>query len=223
MKTRFARLFAASLLAAAVGAAWAGEGPAAEQRRQADATNDDDRLDDVLHRPLEPGGEHQLAEEGQEEGTDDRCQDAAAGPAGDRIAAKPPLHFAAGSAAPGFKIDDKVRDQKIIGFGASFLESGSICLNSLDTAHQEQLLQALFDVEKGAGFTAMKTDIAASDEMSAGPFYSYDDHPGDVGMKLFSIQRDLGPDGLIPFIKRARHYGQFLLQATMDYPPFRIC
>jgi len=140
--------------------------------------------------------------------------------AGDRIAPKPPLHFREGSfTAYGFHIDDKVRDQKIIGFGASFLESGSICLNSLDSAHQEQLLQALFDVEKGAGFTAMKTDIAASDEMSAGPFYSYDDHPGDVGMKLFSIQRDLGPDGLIPFIKRARHYGQFLLQATMDYPP----
>ena len=65
----------------------------------------------------------------------------------------------------------------------------------------------------------MKTDIAGSDEMSAGPFYSYDDHPGDVGMKLFSIQRDLQPNGLIPFIKRARRYGQFLIQATMDYPP----
>jgi glucosylceramidase len=140
--------------------------------------------------------------------------------AGDRIAAKPMLHFGSGSAAAaGFHIDEKVRDQEIIGFGASFLESGSICLNSLDAAQQEQLLQALFDVEKGAGFTAMKTDIGASDEMPAGPFYSYDDHPGDIGMKLFSIERDLGPNGLIPFIKRAHRYGQFVLQATMDYPP----
>lgn len=140
--------------------------------------------------------------------------------AGDRIASKPPLHFAKGATgASGFHIDEKVVDQEIIGFGASFLESGAISLNSLDTAYQEEVLKALFDPETGAGFTAMKTDIAGSDEMSAGPFYSYDDHPGDVGMKRFSIQRDLQPNGLIPYIKRARRYGQFVIQATMDYPP----
>ncbi len=55
--------------------------------------------------------------------------------------------------------------------------------------------------------------------MPAGPFYSYDDHPGDIGMKLFSIQRDLEPNGLIPFIKRAHRYGRFVIQSTMDYPP----
>jgi glucosylceramidase len=140
--------------------------------------------------------------------------------AGDRIAAKPPLHFGANStAAPAFNIDEKVRDQEIIGFGASLLEAGMICLNDLDPEGQEKLLRALFDPDKGAGFSAMKTVIAATDFMSAGPFYTYDDHPGDPGMKLFSIQRDLRPNGLIPFIKRARRYGQFVLQAPMDYPP----
>jgi len=112
-----------------------------------------------------------------------------------------------------------VRDQTIIGFGASFLESGAICLNSLDGPRQEQVLRALFDLEKGAGFTAMKADIAGSDEMSAGPFYSDDDHPGDVEMKLFSIRRDIEPNGLIPFITRAHKYGHFTIQSTMDYPP----
>ena len=139
--------------------------------------------------------------------------------AGDRIASKAPLRFTQGKVSAGFHIDDKVRDQEIIGFGASFLEAGAICLNSLGAQQQEQVLRALFDPADGAGFAAMKTDIAASDEMSAGPFYSYDDRRGDVEMKLFSIQRDLGPNGLIPFIKRARQYGQFILQATMDYPP----
>jgi len=140
--------------------------------------------------------------------------------AGDRIAAKPPAHF--GNTVPGrvvFRIDDRVRDQEIVGFGASFLEAGMICLHSLDSAHQEEVLQALFDPEKGAGFSAMKTVIGATDFQSDGPYYTYDDHPGDVAMKLFSIQRDLGPNGLIPFIKRARRYGQFVLQAPMDYPP----
>jgi glucosylceramidase len=141
--------------------------------------------------------------------------------AGDRIAPKPPLHFGNSGAtgAAVFIIDDKVRDQEVIGFGASFLEAGMICLNSLDSTQQQQILQALFDPEKGAGFTAMKTPIGATDFQSAGPYYTYDDHPGDVGLKLFSIQRDLGPNGLVTYIKRARRYGQFVLQAPMDYPP----
>ena len=65
----------------------------------------------------------------------------------------------------------------------------------------------------------MKTVIASTDFMSAGPFYTYDETPGDVEMKHFSISRDLGPNGLITYIKRARRYGKFVLQAPMDYPP----
>lgn len=140
--------------------------------------------------------------------------------AGDRLTAKPALRFR-GAAGPGpvFHIDEKARGQEIAGFGASFLESGIICLNSLPRQRQEQLLQALFDAEKGAGFSAMKTVIAGTDFMAAGPFYSYDDVPGDVAMKNFSIQRDLGPNGLVTFIRRAQRYGRFALQAPMDYPP----
>jgi len=116
-------------------------------------------------------------------------------------------------------IDENVRDQEMVGFGASFLESGMMCINSLRAADQEKLLESLFDPDKGAGFSAMKTVIGATDFMAAGPFYTYDDHPGDVGMKMFSIQRDLGPNGLINYIGRARKYGKFVLQAPMDYPP----
>ena len=65
----------------------------------------------------------------------------------------------------------------------------------------------------------MKTVLAGTDFMSAGPWYTYDDTPGDVKMKNFSIARDLGPNGQITFIKRARKYGKFVLQAPMDYPP----
>jgi len=140
--------------------------------------------------------------------------------AGDRLAPKAPARFT-NTAQRGvvIRIDEAVRDQEITGFGASFLEAGMICLNSLDSAHQEKVLRSLFDPETGAGFTAMKTVIGATDFQSAGPYYTYDDHPGDLGMKLFSIQRDLGPNGVISYIKRARRYGQFVLQAPMDYPP----
>ena len=141
--------------------------------------------------------------------------------AGDRITPKPILRFQQDRdpTAANFEIDDLVAYQKIEGFGASFLEAGLICLNSLPQSERESVLRALFDPDKGAGFSAMKTVIASTDFMSAGPFYSYDDVPGDVALKHFSIARDLGPNGLITFIKLARRYGSFVLQAPMDYPP----
>ena len=140
--------------------------------------------------------------------------------AGDRIAEKPALRFdEAAPPAAAFRIDDAARLQQMDGFGASFLEAGMICINSLPGPAQEDLLRSLFDPKTGAGFTAMKTPIACTDFMSAGPWYTYDDVPGDVELKRFSIARDLGPNGLVTYIKRARKYGHFILQAPMDYPP----
>ncbi|MGD0923537.1 MAG: hypothetical protein ABSA70_17510 [Terriglobia bacterium] len=141
--------------------------------------------------------------------------------AGDRLTAKTPLQFEAQPKVklPGFKINEAVTYQKMDGFGASLMEAGLICLNDLPPAQQEEVLRMLFDPEKGAGYSAMKTEIAATDFASAGPWYTYNDTPGDVEMKNFSIARDLGPNGMITFIKRARQYGNFMLQAPMDYPP----
>lgn len=141
--------------------------------------------------------------------------------AGDRLAAKPALHFEKAAAGKAVKVElnDAVTLQKMDGFGASFLEAGLICINALPPAEQEKVLAALFDPERGAGYTAMKTVLAGTDFMSAGPWYTYDDTAGDVAMKNFSIARDLGPNGQITFIKRARKYGKFVLQAPMDYPP----
>lgn len=141
--------------------------------------------------------------------------------AGDRITPQPILSFGQDRdpSITTIEIDDDVTYQTIDGFGASFLEAGLICLNSLPPSERESVLRALFDPEKGAGFSAMKTVIASTDFMSAGPFYSYDDVRGDVAMNHFSIARDLGRNGLITFIKLAQRYGKFVLQAPMDYPP----
>jgi len=140
--------------------------------------------------------------------------------AGDRLAAKPALRFGSTAAqGPVFTVNDAVKYQKMDGFGASLLEAGLMCINTLPADKQEEVLRALFDPEHGAGFSAMKTVIGATDFQSAGPFFTYDDTPGDVAMKHFSIARDLGPNGEITFIKRARKYGKFVLQAPMDYPP----
>jgi glucosylceramidase len=141
--------------------------------------------------------------------------------AGDRLTVKRPVLFQQtdAPAAQRFAIRDDVHYQTMAGFGASFQEAGLMCIRSLPPQQQEAVLRSLFDPKAGAGFSAMKTVIASTDFMTAGPFYTYDDVPGDVQMKHFSISRDLGPNGLITFIKRARQYGSFVLQAPMDYPP----
>lgn len=142
--------------------------------------------------------------------------------AGDRIAPKPPVRFTPAESSRAdavFRVDPAVRLQKMLGFGASFLEAGLVCLNSLDARKQEEVLRFVFHPADGAGFSAMKTVIGGTDFMSGGGWFTLDDHPGDVSLKFFSLIRDLGPTGQITFIKRARRYGDFILQAPMDYPP----
>jgi glucosylceramidase len=140
---------------------------------------------------------------------------------GDRLTRKPDVKFQPIAATGGvaFVVNDLVKYQKMDGFGASLLEAGLIVLNSLPAHQQEAVLRSLFDPKEGAGFSAMKTEIAGTDFQSAGPWYTYDDTPGDLEMKHFSIARDLGPNGMATFIKRAKKYGNFVLQAPMDYPP----
>ncbi len=144
---------------------------------------------------------------------------------GDRLAGRPPLRF--GPRLPPedsalVTVDDAARYQRIAGFGASFLEAGLVTLNTLPgRSAQDAVLRSLFDARAGAGFSVMKTPIAATDFMSASPrWYTYDDTPQDTALEHFSIARDLGPDGLVTYIRRARAAGgSFLLQAPMDYPP----
>jgi glucosylceramidase len=141
--------------------------------------------------------------------------------AGDRITVKPDMQFS--EAKPGqratFEINDAVKYQKMDGFGASIMEAGLMTLNTLPAEKQEEVLRALFDVREGAGFTAMKTPIGGTDFQAAGPWFTYDDTPGDVELKNFSVERDFAPNGVGTYILRAGKYGKFVLQAPMDYPP----
>src|SRR3984893_3773988 len=140
---------------------------------------------------------------------------------GDRLTPKADLQFAntTPDGCATFQINDAVKYQKMDGFGASFMEAGLITLNTLPAEKQEEVLRSLFDPQQGAGFTAMKTPIAGTDCQAAGPWYTYDDTPGDTELRNFSVDRDFLPDGVGTYILRARKYGDFVLQAPMDYPP----
>ena len=141
--------------------------------------------------------------------------------AGDRLARKPDAQFVRDtqSLLPVITINEKKTFQIIEGFGATFNEAGMICLNSLSALDRRHVFESLFDSAKGAGFTLMKSPIAACDFASAGPWYSYDDRPGDTMMTHFTIQRDLGPNGLITYIKTASQFGKFKIESPMDFAP----
>jgi glucosylceramidase len=141
--------------------------------------------------------------------------------AGDRLTAKVDMKFTDSKHTNGatFHINDAIKHQRIVGFGASFLESGLLVLNTLPPEKQEELLKTLFDSKDGIGFSAMKTPLGGTDFQSAGPWFTYDDTPGDIELKHFSVERDFQPNGVGTYILRARRYGNFVLQAPMDYPP----
>jgi glucosylceramidase len=141
--------------------------------------------------------------------------------AGDRLARKKDVTFTADkeSSLTVIKINEKKYFQTIKGFGATFNEAGMVCLNALSIERRNKVFTSLFDTIKGAGFTMMKSPIAACDFASSGPWYSYDETPGDTLMTHFTVQRDLGPNGLITYIKKASQYGKFALESPMDFAP----
>jgi len=140
---------------------------------------------------------------------------------GDRLTRKEGALFTVDreSTLPVIKVDTAIRFQKIDGFGATFNEAGMICLNSLSREARDGVLKMLFEPDSGAGYNLMKSPIAACDFASAGPWYTYNDSPGDTSMSHFSIERDLGPNGLIPFIQEASRFGKFEIESPMDFAP----
>lgn len=140
---------------------------------------------------------------------------------GDRLTKKDMLQFTPDeeSSLPVIIVDEKIHYQVIDGFGASFNEAGMICLNSLPESDRNNVLKSLFDTITGAGFSLMKSPIGACDFSSAGPWYSYNDTPDDTLMNNFSIERDLGINGLIPYIKASLQHGRFMIQSPMDFAP----
>jgi len=140
---------------------------------------------------------------------------------GDRLTKKTDVPFTSDkeSSLPVIKIDEETHFQKIDGFGATFNEADMICLNSLDAEAHYSVLKMLFDPDSGAGYTLMKSPIAACDFSSAGPWYTYNDTPGDTSMEHFTIERDLEPDGMITFIREASKFGKFEIESPMDFAP----
>lgn len=80
--------------------------------------------------------------------------------------------------------------------GVSMTDSSCYLLSRLSPEKRRALLEAVFSPTKGAGLAGVRLNIGSSDYATG--IYNYNENPGDVEMKKFSVARDdtLGvPDG----------------------------
>ncbi len=89
--------------------------------------------------------------------------------------------------------------QTIVGIGGALTDASAETFYKLPEPKQKEILQKLFDPQKGNGFSLCRTNIHSCDFSSDG--YTYAEVPGDTSLTHFSIAHDLRYR--IPFIKAA--------------------
>lgn len=101
--------------------------------------------------------------------------------------------------------------QKFLGIGGSFTDASAEVFAKLDSAKQEEFLEAYYDTENGIGYSLARTTIHSSDFGSGS--HTYIDE-GDKALETFTIEKD--KQFRIPLIKRATEAagGELLLYAS---------
>lgn len=109
----------------------------------------------------------------------------------------------AGSVTVTVDIDASKTYQEMDGFGASFTDSSAYLIHQvLDTGQRTEVMQKLFDPQKGIGLSFLRNPMGASDY--ARTVYSYNDMPegrGDPELAGFSIAHDEAD--IIPLVQEA--------------------
>jgi glucosylceramidase len=98
------------------------------------------------------------------------------------------------------QVDETMKYQSIVGFGASITDSSSYVMTKyLSATALQQLMVQLFDPAQGVGLTFLRQPMGASDFSSVGDF-SYDDGNADPSMANFNVTQDL--KATIPVLKQ---------------------
>ncbi len=96
-------------------------------------------------------------------------------------------------------VDAAVAKHPFLGLGASLTDASAWILANMPPEKRERLLRDLFTPE-GCNLGAIRLNMGASDYSTG--LYSYDDTPGDVEMKDFSLARD--DNFLVPMAKAVK-------------------
>lgn len=113
-------------------------------------------------------------------------------------------------------VDAAQPDHEFLGLGVSMTDASAWMLSQLSPERRRALLEMVFSPDAGAGLSALRLNIGASDYSTA--LYTYDDTPGDVEMKRFSVARD--DRYLFPMVKEsvAVNPAMFLFAAPWSPP-----
>lgn len=117
---------------------------------------------------------------------------------------------------------DGKMDQLWEGFGAGLDENGWKALSALSASDRDRVLRSLFESDEGLRLNLMRMPIGASDlgyTVGIDSRYpaSYNDTINDLGMRDFSIQRDM--DHVVPFVRSAIRYIPKLKVIAVPWSP----
>lgn len=84
-------------------------------------------------------------------------------------------------------LDVRKKYQWIKGFGGAMTDAAAINILSLSPASRENLLKSYFG-DEGIGYNVIRVPMASCDFSTR--VYTYDDHPGDLGLKHFSLAQE---------------------------------
>ena len=96
-------------------------------------------------------------------------------------------------------IDAAKEKHEFLALGASLTDASAWILANMPAERRERLLRELFTPE-GCNLGAIRLNIGASDYSTG--LYSYDDTPGDIEMKNFSLARD--DEFLVPMARAVK-------------------
>ena len=117
--------------------------------------------------------------------------------------------------APVIKLHPDKKRQEVLGFGGAFTDASCYLISRLGRDARNSLMEEFFS-PSGLNFNVGRLTVAACDFNRT--VYSYDDVPGDVELKHFSIDDDR--EYIIPAINAARRINPdlFLLSSCWSPP-----
>ncbi|MDQ1257823.1 MAG: hypothetical protein QG656_2429 [Candidatus Hydrogenedentes bacterium] len=118
-----------------------------------------------------------------------------------------------------FTIEPDKTYQTILGMGSSLEHTTCYNISLLDAAKQAEVIEKLFDPEKGIGMNLVRICIGTSD-FAPLPYYSYDDMPEgetDPALEHFSIEKDRAY--ILPVLKMALAQNPKLLFLASPWSP----
>jgi glucosylceramidase len=106
------------------------------------------------------------------------------------------------SDVPTIVVDPHRRYQSMTGFGASITDSSAAVLYRLSSQARTDAMVSLFSPTRGDGLNFLRQPIGASD-FTDEPAYTYDDVPGDLSLRHFSVAHDRAQ--ILPLLRQAVH------------------